>query len=221
MSGCAVKDAPACTGFMDPAMLRLWRRMKALPGGLRLYGGTALALYLNHRQSTDFDFATPEAVVDLEFIGRIEWLGGAVLTGGPGMVDGVVEGGGRAVMLTFMECGQLVPMPQYPPMAASNGIAVAHPVDLVAAKIEACVNRGASRDYGDVAAAFEAWPEWTRTAVGSLSERTPMEVARAFSDAPSGEPDGLGQAVRTSLRRLASEVAGGLAEDGLPEGRWP
>ena len=40
-------------------MRRLWVDMKSLLGNLRLYGGTAVALYLGHRASTDFDFVTP------------------------------------------------------------------------------------------------------------------------------------------------------------------
>ena len=44
---------------MDEAMLGLWQQMEELPVDLRLHGGTAIALYLGHRPSTDFDVATP------------------------------------------------------------------------------------------------------------------------------------------------------------------
>ena len=43
---------PVHDGFMDDDMKRLWRELGPLPGGLRLYGDTALALYRNHRRST-------------------------------------------------------------------------------------------------------------------------------------------------------------------------
>ncbi len=48
---------PKHTSFMDPDMLRLFERMN--PSDLnnyRMFGGTALALYINHRHSVDFDF---------------------------------------------------------------------------------------------------------------------------------------------------------------------
>jgi hypothetical protein len=35
---------------------RLWDELEAVPSEFVLYGGTALALYLAHRQSIDFDF---------------------------------------------------------------------------------------------------------------------------------------------------------------------
>ena len=151
--------------FMDDDMIRLWRRMGSLPGDLRLYGGTALALYRNHRSSTDFDFCTPQAVVEMELVRRLPWLEGAKLVGGSGMIDAVLQADQRKLTITFMECGRMVPMPTRDPCIASNGVMVAHPVDLVASKIEACCNRQAMRDYRDVAEALVAWPNWCRESV--------------------------------------------------------
>ena len=176
---------PNRTDFMDDDMKRLWRGMDPLPGGLRLYGETAMAAYLGHRRSTDFDFATPSPVVDLSLVASIPWLRGARLNGGPGMVDAVVEGENRDVSLTFMECGRMVPMPTMDPPTATNGVAVAHPVDIAAAKMEACFTRGALRDYIDVAAAIHAWPAWSKRAGGILPGRRPDAVVRVLSTPPA------------------------------------
>ena len=35
---------------------RLWDELGTVPGEFVLYGGTAIALYLGHRESVDFDF---------------------------------------------------------------------------------------------------------------------------------------------------------------------
>ena len=170
---------------MDADMLRLWRRIGPLPGDLRLYGGTAMALYRNHRHSADFDFATPIAVVDPVFVGQLPWMEGAELRGGPGMVDAVIAGRSRAVTVTFMECGHLIPMPTRKPLEAPNGAAIAHPVDLVAAKIEACLGRGAQRDYEDIAEALAAWPRWCREAAGrALPNRGRAAIGRALAAPP-------------------------------------
>ena len=68
---------PACLDFMDADMRLVWERMSAEHlGSLRLYGGTAMALYRNHRKSKDFDFATPCQEVDLDFVAQIPWLSG-------------------------------------------------------------------------------------------------------------------------------------------------
>ena len=88
---------PVQEGFMDSDMLGLWACMGPLPGGLRLYGGTALALYLNHRNSTGFDFATTQACVDKDFVGSLPWLAGAEMDGGPGMIDATIKGEQREI----------------------------------------------------------------------------------------------------------------------------
>ena len=120
---------------MDETMRAFWDSLEPLPGDLRLYGGTALALYLDHRASTDFDFATPQTVVDRDFVGRISPLRKAELRGGPGMVDARLRDTWRELTVTFMECGRLIPHPVRAPQHAPNGVAVAHPTDLVAAKL--------------------------------------------------------------------------------------
>lgn len=208
-----MRASPTHDEFMDPDMRSLWRRLGRLPGNLRLYGGTALALYLNHRHSTDFDFATPSPVVDPKFVGSLPWMVGADLQGGPGMVDAAVKGERRSVKVTFMECGRLIPAPTRDPMTAPNGVAVAHPADLVAAKIEACLNRGALRDYEDVAAAFDAWPEWTRAASRSLEGRSASAVGRALAAPPAEVEAALQPGARRGLRRLARGL--GRGERGL------
>lgn len=49
------------TGFqprldiLPPDQLRLWQELEAVPADFILYGGTAIALRLAHRQSIDFD----------------------------------------------------------------------------------------------------------------------------------------------------------------------
>ena len=127
---------PICDEFMDSDMLHFWKRIEPVPGDLRLCGGTALALYLNHRQSANFDFETPSPVIDLDLVMSIPWMKGAQLQGSTGMVDAVLKGNSRELTVTFMECGRIIPFPVRDPITAPNGVAVAHPVDLIAAKIE-------------------------------------------------------------------------------------
>lgn len=197
------RTEPAIDHFMDCGMRRLWRSMGPLPGDLRLYGGTGLATYLGHRRSTDFDFATPAPVVDLAFAAGISWLRDARLNGGPGMVDAVVPVGERDVVVTLMECGHLVPMPTMAPRLASNGVAVAHPVDLAAAKMEACFTRGALRDYEDVAEAIQTWPDWCRQAAVSLPGRSPDAVARMLASPPGDVESRLDRGRMRGLRSFA------------------
>ena len=197
-------------------MLHLWQRMGALPGDLRLYGGTALALYRNHRKSTDFDFATPQAVVDPQWVRQLPWLRDAVIEGGPGMVDAKVRDAvaQRVLTVTFMECGHMIPHPTREPLTAPNGVAVAHPVDLVAAKVEACLNRGATRDYADIAEAVNAWPSWCREEVPeALPARSRSAIGRALAAPPREVVRGLPRDSMRRLRTFAREL--GRSERGL------
>ena len=202
----AVNWKPEKTGFMDAAMRRLWNQFDEMPEDLRLYGGTALALYLDHRTSTDFDFATPTGTVERELVQRIPALRGGEVRGGGSMVD-VVISGERDVMVTMMECGRLIPMPICEPITADNGVRVAHPVDLVAGKVHACVSRGARRDYEDIAAAARTWHRWTLQGVKAVIEKTSYDaawVARALAE-PSPEAE-LGSRDMGTLRRFARRL---------------
>ena len=42
--------------ILPPAQRRLWDELTEVPPEFVLYGGTAIALHLGHRQSVDFDF---------------------------------------------------------------------------------------------------------------------------------------------------------------------
>ncbi|MYA15253.1 MAG: hypothetical protein F4Z28_00020, partial [Gammaproteobacteria bacterium] len=86
-------EQPTRTDFMDGDMRRVWDDLGPMPGDLRLYGGTALALYRNHRASTDFDFVTPiPGVVHLDFVHSIPYFEVRNAVGGIGMVDAEIVG---------------------------------------------------------------------------------------------------------------------------------
>ena len=44
--------------ILPPAQHALWLQLSAVPSAFTLYGGTAIALQLGHRESVDFDFFT-------------------------------------------------------------------------------------------------------------------------------------------------------------------
>ncbi len=199
---------PVHDGFMDQEMREFWRSLTPLPGGLRLYGGTALAMYLNHRQSTDFDFATPLPVVDPSFVKGLPGLSDAQVNGGDGMVDGVIKGRVRDIRLTFMECGSFLPQPTHSPIAAKNGVLVAHPADLIASKAQAMCSRGALRDYLDLAACLDTWPQLCRDTLCNPIPRTLLEVARSLSAPPIDTYKQLEPRQRALLANFAQHMVG-------------
>ena len=174
-------------------MRRVWDAMQPLPNDLRLYGGTALALYLDHRASVDFDFATPNGV-DLDLLedkGVKAWLGDARVSGGPGMIDAYIAGASRSITVTFLECGYFIPMPRFAPIPAANGVLVADPRDLIAAKYQALVERGALYDYQDAAAFIAAWPQWALEQAHQNGNYTAPQVVYKLSSPEKRAKDAL------------------------------
>lgn len=49
-------DLKSCSDILPAAQQRLWGELIDVPEEFILYGGTAVALYLGHRESVDFDF---------------------------------------------------------------------------------------------------------------------------------------------------------------------
>ena len=63
--------------ILPPAQLALWPELDATPEHFTLYGGTALALRLGHRNSVDFDFFS-DAAFDTDTLARgVPYLVGA------------------------------------------------------------------------------------------------------------------------------------------------
>lgn len=196
-------------------MRALWESLGPLPRGLRLYGGTAIALYLNHRYSTDFDFATPRAgSVDVISVLRLPYFGFSDARGGGGMVDAELPAPGRpegSITLTFMEMGRLIPAPRRRPIRSTNGVAVAHPLDLIASKLTALTSRDTLRDYRDIAAAFRAWPDMAERAAEQLTVpagvgRRAVDAGRLLSTIPPEVRSGLSSRDRRSLNSLARRL---------------
>ncbi|MDE0419485.1 MAG: nucleotidyl transferase AbiEii/AbiGii toxin family protein [Gammaproteobacteria bacterium] len=206
MASCAIEETearPIHDDFMDDDMRRLWRSMGPLPGALRLYGGTALALYLHHRESVDFDFFTPAPDVRRASISALPWLADARLRGGDGVIEATCPGADRDILVTFLEVTGLVPPALDPSRPAPNGVPVASPRDLVRAKLEAICNRGAAKDYADIAAAFEAWPEMSAAAFYTIDGRSAQEIAIALANPPADEHSSIDAATMAAIRRHA------------------
>src|SRR5208337_1585729 len=60
--------------ILPPAQKRLWSELDATPKTFVLYGGTALALRLGHRQSEDFDFFSSQSFISEELLAGLSYL---------------------------------------------------------------------------------------------------------------------------------------------------
>jgi len=60
--------------ILPPPQRRLWDELACIPGDFVLYGGTAIALRLGHRESLDFDFSARANIDPAQLIARVACL---------------------------------------------------------------------------------------------------------------------------------------------------
>lgn len=66
--------------ILPNAQKKLWPELSAIPKNFILYGGTAIALQLGHRQSIDFDFFSAQALNKSHLLQQANFLKNAKIT---------------------------------------------------------------------------------------------------------------------------------------------
>lgn len=139
--------------ILPAAQAALWKELSEVPAPFTLYGGTALALQLGHRQSVDFDFFgaafdPDDLSASLRFLRDAEIVQRAADT----LTVRVDRGG--PVLVSFFgvpELGRVRP----PLRANDNGLLVATLVDIAGMKASVVQKRAAAKDYIDLAALID------------------------------------------------------------------
>ena len=218
-------DTPRHLEFMDNDMRSVWDRLGPMPQDLILSGGTALAMYLNHRQSTDFDFVTEKGEINTNIaygFPYLEFVPDSIV-GGAGMVDAGFLSKTRLVRFNFAESGGFTPHPRYPPnIAESNGVAVLHPKDLMISKTLALVNRYALRDYQDAGAMHTAWqPDYAReiNAYKSQDKGFLNRIVRATANIPEDVAEELAHDELQALNDLTRVIVDLLGHNDIGGGK--
>jgi hypothetical protein len=141
--------------ILPPPQRRLWPELAATPPGFVLYGGTAIALRLGHRQSVDFDFFSFGEVVSVRLLESTSYLRDAdVLLSAPGTLSLRVDRDGPVNVSFFgpLRLGQV----DEPETVAGPDIAVASLRDLGGVKVAVVTQRAEARDYVDIHAMIRA-----------------------------------------------------------------
>ena len=134
---------------LPPPQLRLWHELKSLPPDFVLYGGTAVALHLGHRQSIDFDFFSNRPLDPTSLVPAVPFLAGAVVTQREPNSFGCIVDRGGDVRLSFFGLPGL-PRLLPPVIAADNGLRVASLLDLAGTKVSVVQMRAEAKDYIDI-----------------------------------------------------------------------
>ena len=195
--------------ILPPPQRRLWDELAEVPPEFVLYGGTALALQLGHRESVDFDFFS-ERPLD---VGRLApaapFLETATVTQRePNALSCIVDRGG-AVKLSFFGLPWLTHLS--PPLVApDNGLQIASLLDIAAAKASVVQQRAEAKDYLDIDALLMAGLALpTVLAAGRAvhgAQFNPQSTLKALSYFEDGNLRRLPESVKDRLRRAVRDV---------------
>jgi len=145
---------PKLSILPDPQR-QLWNELKDTPRDFVLYGGTALALRLGHRQSEDFDFFSNAPFQAESLRKKILYLQHAEMSQfQDNTLTAIVDRNGPVKVSFF---GSLAMRRiEDPDIAEGGGIQIASMIDLLASKLKTIQIRAEAKDYRDVAAMLDA-----------------------------------------------------------------
>ncbi len=209
--------------ILPSAQRVLWPRLAAAgQHSFVLYGGTAVALYLGHRESVDFDFFTNRPFQPDELFADYSFLHDAeVLQSQPNTLTVLTAGrDADRVKISFfggLKFGRLGP-PRRTPDGAMN---VASLTDLLAHKLKTVLQRVEPKDYLDVDALLQDGLELSSGLAGAsllFPAFSPQECLKALvyfedetlSDLPGDLEERLLRAVKNvrSIPTVALDSAG-------------
>jgi hypothetical protein len=192
------------------AQRRFWEELAAVPSEFVLYGGTAVALHLGHRQSVDFDFFGNRPFDPVKLTASIPFMTAATITQRePNTLSGIVDRDGP-VKLSFFGLPGL-PHLAPPHIAPGNGLHVASLLDLAGTKAAVVQARAEAKDYIDIAAMIQGGRIDLPTALASAraiygEQFNPQITLKALSYFDDGNLSRLPKATKDFLAKAVREV---------------
>lgn len=189
---------------------RLWPELAGIPSEFVLYGGTAIALHLGHRQSVDFDFFSDRTFDPARLTDTIAFMATATITQrAPNSLSGIVDRGGP-VQLSFFGVPSIARLAP-PHIAPDNGLRIASLLDLAGTKASVVQQRAEAKDYIDIDAILRAGRIDLPTALASAqaiygSQFNPQITLKALSFFDDGNLRRLPRATKDHLAKAAREV---------------
>jgi hypothetical protein len=189
---------------------RLWDELTTIPAQFVLYGGTAIALHLGHRQSVDFDFFGNRRFDPEMFAASIPLLNTATVTHQEPNTLSVLVHRGAPVKLSFFGLPRL-PRLLPPHIAPGNGMKIASLLDLAGTKVSVVQRRAEAKDYHDIDAILRDghidFPTALAAAKAIYGARfNPQISLKALSYFGEGTLRRLPRAVKDRLANAAREV---------------
>jgi hypothetical protein len=189
---------------------RLWSELAEIPAEFVLYGGTAIALHLGHRQSVDFDFFADRSFDPAKLVGCIPFLADSTITQMQAdTVSGIVDRGG-AVKISFFGLPGIARL-EPPHLATDNRLQIASLLDLAGTKASVVQQSAEAKDYIDIDALLTDGRINLPTALSSAKAIygqlfNPQITLKALSYFDDGNLRQLPPAMKDRLAKAAREV---------------
>lgn len=142
-----------CLSILPPPQQKILPALKDTPGHFVLYGGTAIALRLGHRESIDFDFFSQKAFDPDKLYRQIPYLKNAdIIQKEENTLTCLVDRGGPVKLSFFGDLSlDYVCDPEH---IEAYGIKIASLIDLAGMKVAVIQKRATLKDYVDIEAIF-------------------------------------------------------------------
>jgi hypothetical protein len=200
--------------ILPPHQRKLWRELRVFSQvGFVLYGGTAIALRLGHRQSVDFDFFSERDLNKATLMQQSPLSQCVVLQDQPNSLTVLVgkSSESASVKLSFfggLDFGRV----GTPETTEDSVMQIASLDDLMATKLKVVLQRIEAKDYIDIAAMITAGVDLSK---GLATARVlygnsfqPSESLKAMTYFKGGDLAMLPAQDRTVLVKAASSVRG-------------
>ena len=194
--------------ILPAAQRRLWDELSTVPDAFVLYGGTALALHLGHRDSVDFDFFADRDIDPGAIYRSVPFLAGSTITQQePNTLTCSVDRG-DSVKVSFFGLPHLAQL-RNPHICGDNALKVASLIDLAATKVAVVQQRAQAKDYTDIAALIETGVDLPRALAaakavyGNAFTPTTLKALSYFGD---GDLPSLPDHIKRRLVQAAAAV---------------
>jgi Nucleotidyl transferase AbiEii toxin, Type IV TA system len=203
------RSLEAKLGVLPAAQREIWSGLAPAPElNFVLYGGTAIALHLGHRESLDFDFFRSRPLDKDRLRVSFGFMKGAtILQDAPETLVVMAKMPSGPVKVSFF--GGIGFGHINDPASTSDGnLLVASLDDLMATKLKATLDRAEAKDYRDIAAMIGAGVSLPTglSAFRAMFDGEPAQVLRALGFFGDGDLHTLAKADQDVLRRARDGV---------------
>ncbi|GAC1341385.1 MAG: nucleotidyl transferase AbiEii/AbiGii toxin family protein [Beijerinckiaceae bacterium] len=195
--------------ILPDAQRAIWSALRpSIEMGLVLYGGTAVALRLGHRNSLDFDFFCANPLDKSEVRNRFAFMPSAeIVQDAPNTLVALARTSVGEPKVSFfggINFGRIGD----PSLTVDGTLLIASPEDLLATKLKAILDRAEAKDYQDIAALLRAGVSLERSLAGfqQMFAGEPATVLRAIGYFGDGDLRDLPETDRELLRQTRDNV---------------